>query len=390
MRYFPYILRNFGDCKPIAKEKTLDKINFRVHKFNGRPRPKDYKKILFISAFNEFGCEMVGCLYCIPRVLQQFPGYYNIVVGWYGRSYLYKHLADEFWELPEEHQWLREYAKAFHHRSINLTRIEKSLLEIGKIVTAENLGKVAIGNTCKSCKSFWGSNKYEEFCPKCKSEDLVHSIFSDVPHWKNFARGIPRPSEAKISQANALLKTNPVGIFARGRKLYGRNLQPEFYVNLIKLLENMGYNPIWLGEKQSTMPCPVDHIVDFSRMNESKDLELTLAIISQLKFTVQFWTASTRLAAIMGVPYLLFESPDQIWGNGQEGFRRNLCSFGPSKLVVSHYKNVYNDNEAALNLVERAINEMEDDNYEDIIGLVNAEMVEKMRNKNSFRIGTEH
>jgi alkanesulfonate monooxygenase SsuD/methylene tetrahydromethanopterin reductase-like flavin-dependent oxidoreductase (luciferase family) len=50
--------------------------------------------------------------------------------------------------------------------------------------------------------------------------------------------------------AKQYLKPNSVGIFARGRAMYGRNLSPEFYVNLIKMLEDLGYNPIWLGEKQ--------------------------------------------------------------------------------------------------------------------------------------------
>jgi hypothetical protein len=43
--------------------------------------------------------------------------------------------------------------------------------------------------------------------------------------------------------------------------------------------------------------------MDFSRLPEARDLELTLAIISQLQFTVQFWTASTRLAAMVGTPF---------------------------------------------------------------------------------------
>jgi hypothetical protein len=41
--------------------------------------------------------------------------------------------------------------------------------------------------------------------------------------------------------------------------------------------------------------------------------------MTNLQFTIQFWTASTRLASMMGVPWILFESPDQIAGNGQEG-----------------------------------------------------------------------
>ena len=184
---------------------------------------------------------------------------------------------------------------------------------------------------------------------------------------------------------------NPVGIFARDRKTYGRNLQPEFYVKLIKLLEDRGYAPIWLGEEQTTLACPMDHITDMSRMEESQYLELTLAIVSQLKFTTQFWTASTRLAAIMGTPYLIFESPEQIFGRGQEGFRLNLATFADNrKMCLSHYLNVFNDNDAAIDLVGKCVGEMEDGNYEDVIGMIdNKEVTAQMREQNLRRIGAK-
>ena len=137
----------------------------------------------------------------------------------------------------------------------------------------------------------------------------------------------------------------------------------------------MGYSPIWLGEKQSTLPCPVEDVVDFSRMPESRDLELTLALISSLNFTIQYWTASTRLASMVGTPYLLFESPDQIWGRGQEGYRRELCDFSDNKLCICHYLNMYDDNEAALSLTNQCITEMEVGNYEDVFGLLESDVV---------------
>ena len=85
--------------------------------------------------------------------------------------------------------------------------------------------------------------------------------------------------------------------------------------------------------------CPISQILaDYLKL---RDLELTLAIISQLSFTVQFWTASTRFASAMGTPWLLFESPDQICGNGQEGKRIALTSDpNKKKLVVSQFFNV--------------------------------------------------
>ena len=149
----------------------------------------------------------------------------------------------------------------------------------------------------------------------------------------------------------------------------------------------MGFEPVWLGEKVSTMPCPVDDVVDFSRMEESKDLESTFAIIKQCAFTVQFWTASSRLAGLMGVPYLLFESPDQIWGRGQEGIRRNLCDFGLRKLSINHYLNVYGDNRKGLDIVRTCVEEMQAGDYSDHMGLVDEQVARQMKEENSLRIG---
>lgn len=174
-----------------------------------------------------------------------------------------------------------------------------------------------------------------------------------------------------LEKAKKYLKPNSVGIFARSRVMYGRNLGLDFYIRLIEYLESKGYNPIWLGEKQSVHPCPVKRIVDFSRLPESRDLELTLAIIANLDFTIQFWTASTRLASMMGTPWILFESPDQIVGNGQEGKRILLTTDNDKKkLVLSNFFTVLENQDRAIDCVGRAIDEMKQDNWEDIIGLV--------------------
>ena len=84
-------------------EKRLGEVTFKVHKLNHRPRPKKRDRIKIVSCFSEFGCETVGVLYCIPRLLRRFPGCYVIAMGWYGREYLYRHLVDEFWELDEKY-----------------------------------------------------------------------------------------------------------------------------------------------------------------------------------------------------------------------------------------------------------------------------------------------
>lgn len=361
-------------------EKRLKSISFTVHKLNHRPRPKNKDRVKIVSCFSEFGCETVGVLYCIPRLLRRYPGAYVVVMGWHGREYLYRHLVDEFWEINEEYMYLRETARAFHNVSSNLKYLERAATEFGDVVPSEALGGYAISNMCRTCGKYWNQwKKITDVCPACKSTVLIRSVFTDIKTYKPTAKRVPRPSEEMQKWAKNLIQKPTVGVFARNRKTYGRNLPPEFYVNLIKLLENMGYSVIWLGEKQSTLPCPVEHVMDFSRMPESRDLEKTLAIICNLEFTIQFWTASTRLAGLMGVPFLLFESPEQICvsysgiQSAQEGKRLELTSFGPKKIVLAHYMSMLNQQEKGLKLVEKAICEMKDGNYEEMLGMVEDE-----------------
>lgn len=298
-------------------------------------------------------------------------------MGWYGREYLYRHLVDEFWEIKEEYMWLRDTARAFHNLSHNLQKLEEAATVYGDVIPAIALGEFAVCNMCRTCGKFWHEwRKQNECCPVCSSTLLVRSIFTDIATYKPQAKPIPKPRKELLEWAKGLIKTPCVGIFARARKTYGRNLPPEFYVNLIQNLESQGYSVIWLGEKQSTLPCPVDHVLDFSRMPESRDLEKTLAIVCNLEFTIQFWTASSRLAGMMGVPFILFESPEQIYVSysglmgAQEGKRLELTSFGPKKVVLAHYMNVLHQPQKAIELVDRAITEMKEGNYEEILGMV--------------------
>ena len=361
-------------------EDLIDNVKFTVHKFNHRIKPKKLDRIKIISCFSEFGCETLGCMYCIPRLMKRFPGSYIIAMGWHGREYLYRHLVDEFWEIDESYMWLREYTRAFHHVSTNLENLEKAATKYGEVIPASALGKYAVCNFCRTCGKFWHEwRRRSDTCSSCGSTVIIRSMFTDTKSYKKTAVKIPQPSQENIEWAKGLLKQRPVGIFARGRKTYGRNLQPDFYVKLINQLRDRGHSVVWLGEKQSTLPCPVDDVFDFTKMPESRDLEKTLSIISQLEFTVQFWTASTRLAGMMGTPFLLFESPEQIYVSysglmsAQEGKRLELTAFGNKKVVIAHYHNVFNDNARALELVDQAIDEMEDNNWSDIIGMVEDE-----------------
>lgn len=360
--------------KPESQEVRLDSVSFEVHKFSSRKKP-GRSNTLIVSCFSEFGCEVLGCMYCIPRVKKRFPGQYVIAMGWHGRDYLYRHLVDEYWEIKDEYMWLRDFSMAFHHKSINLRKLEEEASWHGTVIPSASLGKYAVGNYCITCGKFWGNWRlYSDTCPICKSTNIIRSVLSDTKHYKGTACRIPPPSQEKIEWAKSILKPRTVGIFARARKTYGRNLPADFYMNLVKLLKGLGYNVIFLGEKQNTLACPVDDVIDFSRLPESRNLENTLAIISNLEFTIQFWTASTRLSGILGVPFLLFESPEQIYCSGlmygQEGKRLELTSFGPKKLVIAHYLNVKENPGQAIEVVRQAVEEMQSGNYGDLIGMV--------------------
>jgi len=353
-------------------EISLPNVSFTINKFNNRPKPVNRTRILIISCFSEFGCETVGITYCIPRLLKRFPGLYIVAMGWHGRTYLYQHLVDEYWELGEEYMYLRNRTFAFHHRSTNLKNIEEQAAIHGTVIPSSTLGKYAVGNICKTCGYFWNEWRHAtERCPKCQSTIIINSLFGKAEEYKKTAVRVPRPSAEKLSWASTLTTKPTVGVFARGRKTYGRNLDLDFYKRLLRQLQAQGYNPIWLGEKQSTLACPLDDVYDFSRSPDSRDLEKTLAIVCNCEFTIQFWTASSRLSGLMGVPFILFESPEQIYCSGQqagqEGRRLELTSFGKRKLVIAHYLKSLKDPDRLLTYVDQAIEELNVNNCSDLI-----------------------
>lgn len=363
-----------GDTEP-----HIENVDFTIHKLTKRERPKSKNNIVIFPCFSEFGTEVLGTLYCIPMMMQRyFRGKYSIVIGWQGRKFLYKNLVDEFWEINPEHMWLRKYCRAFHHHSKNLFRIEKNAAKIGRVVDALTMGVPVTYPKLTTCLVATCGGKVEvgeecQICQKCGVVWPAVGIFADPVRYKAEAVWPIVSEEKRIAMAR-YLKPNSVGITARNRDAYGRNLPPIFYERLIYLLEDMGYNPIWIGEKQTTLPCPFPRLTDFSTTEDAKDLENTFALVSQLRFTIQFWTASTRLAGMVGTPYILFESPDQIYGGnitpGHEGYRLFLCTKGNKKLVLSHYNSVADNHNAGLSVVKRAVAELEAGDYSDLAGLI--------------------
>jgi hypothetical protein len=378
-----------GGREVTESEPFVSGLEFKIHKFTPRKRPKAKDTVIF-PIFSEFGCETLAVVYCLPYLLQRnFVGKYTIVMGWAGRAYFYKHLVDEFWEIPEDYMWLREYSRAFHHVSKNLHRYERDANEFGKVIDISALGNVLVFpflQKCPHCDQEVTNQK----CNRCNIQFPDPGFFANIPEAKKYAVWLT-PSDEKKEAMKKYLPPRAVGITGRRRKTWGRNLDSIFYERLIYLIEDLGYNPVWLGEKATSLPCPLKRIIDFSDTKEANDLESTLALVSQMEFTVQFWTASTRLAAMVGTPYIIFESPDQIWSaglGGQEGMRLNLITRGEKKIVACHYQSAYEDNTATLDLVKRAVRDIEHGDYDDIIGLVEDEnYIKFMKQSQDQRIG---
>jgi len=391
---------NPGDRKRTARETILPDLNFHIHKLTNRQRP-DPKNVVIFPMFAEFGSELLAPLYCIPKLLhKKYQGKYSIVMGWHGREYLYRHLVDEFWELDEAHQDLREYCRAFHHESKNLKNAEKNATQFGKVIDIGEVSNTAVFPLVPNCYVLRNGRpcggkiihfRDEQYCSVCGFRLPDPGIYVDPKSAKKEAVWLPDPSPEKIEQAKEFVGEKAVGVTARGRKCYGRNLTSEFYERLIYLLEDMGYQPIWMGEKATILPCPCPRIKDFSQDSRSRDLEFTLAVVAQMKFTIQFWTASTRLAGLVGTPFILFESPDQIWGNGQEGYRLGLCTKGDKKkLVMAHFRSVLENQSKALRSLPEIISEVEHDDFSTRIGLVkNEAFVRWMIESNKKRVGIE-
>jgi hypothetical protein len=388
---------NPGDHKRSQREDRIKEIGYTIHKFNNRPRPRS-KNIVIFPIFSEFGSETVIPLVCLPKLLTtKYQGKYSIVVGWPGREYLYRHLVDEFWEIDESCIWLREYCRCFHHDSKNLKEFEQKLTKFGHVVDIGEISNLTVFPVIRECPV--SVNNYvckgqviqldsQQLCSKCGMKFDQPGCFFDILKAKKEVIPLPMPSIEKVEKARAMLPPNAVGIVGRARKCYGRNLGTEFYKRLCYLVEDLGYNVVWMGEKGVSLPKPCDHIFDFTSHPDAKDFEFALAAVSLMRFTIQFWTASTRLAGFVGTPFLLFESPDQIWGVGHEGYRLNLCSRGPKKVVAAHFLNVLENQSLALSVVKDSIYEMEQGNYRPKIGLVNdTKVVRNMIVNNNLRVG---
>ena len=96
------------------------------------------------------------------------------------------------------------------------------------------------------------------------------------------------------------------------------------------------------------------------------------------------WTASTRISLAAETPFLLIESPDQIYGKGQEGQRLKLFNPKniPNKVVLCNFIKFVENKSQAIEIIKESIKELLfDKNNEIKIGLVdNPDYVAEIQN----------
>ncbi len=371
------------DGRPLVKEKPLSLISFHKNIYRNKDCPT-----IYVIGFVEFGCETFFPLYVLPNIIKENPNHRIVFVGWKGREYFYKHLVDEYWELNDEYMWLRNYARAMNHESCNLKKVENYLSKIGIVINSDLVGNNLIEFMCLDCNYKSGSARHVRGCPSCGSGNLRQSLLSQQTYFRDNLHYLPNISQEKIDWIKSIIPKNAVAIFARKRDAYGRNLDAVFYLKLIAHLKKLGYNPIWVGEKQSSLKCPSKDILDFSEMKESDDLENTIATISCCEFTIQFWTASTRLSMLANTKFFLVECPDQIYGNGQEGIRLRIFNTHktPHKLFLCNYNNFIENLDLTFSHIENAIHDFVEGNFEDNIDMIeNKKFLEGLKIKNAFR-----
>lgn len=375
---------NFQNGRLFENELVLDEIKFirKIYK-NSNKIP------LFVNCLVEFGCECLLPHFILDHVKKTNSKYKFVVLGWKGREWLYRHIADEFWEIDEKCMFLREYVRAFINVSKNINNIEKSLTGYGLVFSSKFLGNYFLESVCETCKFKVGTVKKFDRCPKCGSHRFKNSILADTKKYKTLYKKIDSPYKDYSDWAEKIIgDKKTIGIFARNRKTYGRNLQISFYENLINRIRAKGYRVIWLGESVSTLNCPDNNVYDFTKSCYVDNIEACAALVAKCCATFQCWTASTRISQMVNTPFFLVESPDQIYGNGQEGKRIYLLTqnFDNKKVYLANFHKVCQNLDFFTgDCIHHLFDFIENKNSNDIVGLVdNTDFVEHLMKENKL------
>lgn len=350
------------------KEKSnIRNIVFKIYKYN---EVNDSFPKLFYSCFCEFGCEALLPTYLIPRINKNFPDHKKIALGWHGREFFYRHLVDEFWEIDQTYMQLREKSKAFLHNSKELSAMETILSKRCAVVDGKKFGNLCVTSTCLNCNNEFQVATGNISCMNCGSTNIKKSLFQGATEYKLFVKNLPKPRSRYHEILENIMPNNCVALFARNRKTYGRNFSEEHYKKIIDILNDIGYNVVLLGEPVSSLNFYHPNVVNLLNHKLAGDLEFAFAVIERCMFSVQLYTASTRISSLMEIPYILVESPDQLYGRGQEGIRLSLTTkdVKNKKLILSNYINTLENFDKFLLVFETALkNFIYDKNYHDVV-----------------------
>lgn len=318
-----------------------------------------FQKKLFYLSFGEFGCEALLPSFVIPRLNNNFPDYRKIVVGWSDREYFYRDLCDEYWEIDSQHMILKNNSYAFQNTSQELQSLSKRLRLIGSVIDGNKMGKICVSAKCLKCFFEFEIDRGDIYCPKCHSDKIESSLLQGCKYYKKYRSSLPSINKHFIDFANSYIPENTVALFARNRKTYDRNLSESHYDKIIELLTSYGFHVVLLGEKVSSHNLKNKKIINFIDHQFSNNLEAAFAIVNRCIFSLQFFTASTRIASILEKPFIIFESTDQIYGRGQEGIRLSLMTknYNNKKIVLANYKDVVENIEESIELLKQAIEE---------------------------------
>lgn len=348
--------------RKVILKKDISKIQFNELVFNKHVFVEDneFKKKMFFLSFGEFGCETLLPTFLIPRVSANFPEYRKIIIGWSNREYLYRELCDEYWELDPKHMVLKNVSYAFENTSIELKSLYKRLLPLGIVIDGTKIGKLCVKARCKKCSFEFEADRGDIYCAKCYSENIEKSLFQGSKIYKKYAAPLPNIRKEFIDFADGYIPDNTVALFARNRKTYGRNLSFDHYEKTIDRLISLGYNIVLLGESVSSYNLKNNKIINFMDHEFAGNLEAAFAIVNRCVFSLQFFTASSRISSILNKPFILFESVDQIYGRGQEGIRLSLMTknYNNKKIVLANYLDVAENTNESIDLMEQAVQEL--------------------------------
>ena len=350
--------------KESQRKIYFNELCFTKHIFN---EETDFKKKLFYLSFGEFGCETLLPTFLMPRVNNNFPEYRKVVVGWSNREYFYRDLCDEYWELDPQYMSLKNNSHAFENTSVELASLYKRLTPLGIVVDGTKIGKLCVKARCKKCSFEFEADRGDIYCMKCYSESIERSLFQGAKIYKKYAVPLPSINKQLIDFANNYIPDNTVALFARNRKTYGRNLSTDHYDKIIDMLISQGHNVVLLGEAVSSHNLNNKKIINFMNHELAGNLEAAFAIVDRCVFSLQFFTASTRISSFLSKPFVLFESASQIYGKGQEGIRLSLTTknYNNKKLVLANFIDVLENTDESLVLAEQAIHELTEENKAD-------------------------